>query len=477
MSLIARPRLFASLVLGGLASAASAENLTIGIGHQSQCTDTYTAGIIVKQLGLLEKYLPHEGKYKDISYTVDWKDYASGPPITNMMLADKLQFGVMGDYPLIVNGASFQQTESERSLYVSGTGYNLRGAGNGMVVPVASSAYSVQDLKGKSVSVPVGSAAWGMLLKALQDANLTDQVDIQNQSPPVGAANIAENKIAAHADFCPWSELLQYRGTGRMIYSGIQSGVPYLHGVVVRRDFAEKYPEIVVAMIKAVVAAGNWVREDPVRAAENLEKWTGVEKEVMYLYFSEGGVLTLDPTIKPQWIDALKRDHEVLAKGKNIPPLDFNQWIDDHYIRTAYKELGLNYEASLKQVVDPKEANASLPSEIWVDGKGIRSYPTLVGMMNAYSELQKTSAKINATYVYDTNTGVKLFGKSAFYVKSKDGALKAFLLKPDAEAFAKAQGAELVDFVQALARVSHVANAKAPPAPISQIIAVAEPQR
>jgi NitT/TauT family transport system substrate-binding protein len=453
--------LLAAFVLAGSASAASAEEITIGIGHQSQCTDTYSAGIIVKELGLLEKYLPHDGRYKNVKYDIVWKDYASGPPITNMMLADKLQFGVMGDYPLIVNGAKFQQTDSERSLYVSGTGYNLRGAGNGMVAPVASDIYGIEDLKGKSVSVPVGSAAWGMLLKALQDAGLTGQVDVQNQSPPVGAANIAANKISAHADFCPWAELLEYRGTGRMIYSGIQTGVPYLHGVVVRKDFAEKYPEIVVAMDKAVIAAGDWVRADPLRAATDLEKWTGVEKEVMYLYFSKGGILTLDPTIKPQWIKALEYDHSVLAKGKNIPPLDFEQWIDDRYIRTAYKEMGLDYDAALKQVVDPKMANASLPSEIWIDGKGIQSYDSVAKMLAAADAMKKAGTRINATYVYDTSTGVKLFGKTAFYAKSKDGLVKPFLLKHDADAFASGNGSQVMTFAQAMQSNAHLAAASA----------------
>ena len=36
-----------------------------------------------------------------------------------------------------------------------------------------------------------------------------------------------------------------------------------------------------------------------------MEKWTGVEKEVLYLYFSTGGHLTLDPTIKKQWVETL----------------------------------------------------------------------------------------------------------------------------------------------------------------------------
>ncbi|MCJ8340332.1 MAG: hypothetical protein MJK10_17850 [Pseudomonadales bacterium] len=112
------------------------ETIRIGIGHQSTCTDTYTAGIIVEQLKLFEKHLPISGKYKDVKFVLDWQDYTSGPPITQRMLANKIQIGVMGDYPLIVNGAKFQSTASLQTHYISRTGYNLRGSGNGIVVPV-----------------------------------------------------------------------------------------------------------------------------------------------------------------------------------------------------------------------------------------------------------------------------------------------------------------------------------------------------
>ena len=153
---------FLAAALVSTASIATSETISIAIGHQSMCTDTYTAGIVVKELGLLEKYLPTEGRYADVEYDVSWSDYSSGGPITNQMLANKLNFGVMGDYPLIVNGAKFQETDSLRTLYVAGTGYNLKGSGNAIVVPVESDLYSITDLEGAEVSTPVGSAAWGM---------------------------------------------------------------------------------------------------------------------------------------------------------------------------------------------------------------------------------------------------------------------------------------------------------------------------
>jgi sulfonate transport system substrate-binding protein len=442
-----------------LASSASAlhagETIRIAVGHQSMCTDTYTAGIVVKELKLLEKHLPKDGKYKDVTYDISWSDYSSGGPITNQMLANKLNFGVMGDYPLIVNGAKFQDTDSLRTLYVAGTGYNLKGSGNAVVVPVKSDIYEFSELKGKSVSTPVGSAAWGMLLKALQDHKIpVSKIQLKNQSPAVGAANIAAGKIDAHSDFCPWSELMEFRGTGRKIYDGSEAGVPYLHGVVVRKDFAEKYPEVVTAFIKAVYDAGKWIDADPMKATEMMEKWTGVEKEVLYLYFSKGGHLTLEPSIKTKWVDALKFNHGVLVREKAIPPLDFDKWITEKFVKAAYEELGADYAADKASLVDPAEANAGLPMEIWHAREGVSTYPDLASFLTAVAKFNSVGQKLNSTYVYDKETGLKLFGKTAFYVKSPEGKYATFLRKKDAEQYAASVKGSVIGFEEALASVA-----------------------
>jgi NitT/TauT family transport system substrate-binding protein len=448
---------FKSLLLGTafflsfIAPAAAGETVEIAIGHQSMCTDTYTGGIVIKELKLLEKHLPHDGKYAAATYNVSWSDYASGGPITNQMLAGKLHFGVMGDYPLVVNGSKFQETKSLRTLYVSGTGYNLKGAGNAIVVPVASNYYKLEDLKGRSISTPVGSASWGMLVKALQDKKMPlSSIELKNQAPAVGAANIAAGKIDAHSDFCPWSEIMEYRGTGRKIYDGSETGVPYLHGVVVRQDFAEKYPEIVTAFVKAVYDAGKWIDEDPMRATDLMEKWTGVEKEVLYLYFSKGGHLTLDPTIKQQWIDTLKFDHGVLASEKLASTLDLGNWITETYIRQAYAEMKLDYDAEKAKTVDTLVTNASRPLEIWHARDGIIQYPTIKAFLKAVAEFQATGAKLNSTYVYDKETGLKLFGKTAFYVQTPDGEFATFLRKGEAEVFAAKAKGKVVGFDEAV---------------------------
>ena len=165
-ALVGRALSSASLVAMGIAlacaNAAQAETIDIGIGTQDTTTNTVTGGIVIKQLHLLEKYLPHTGKYKDVTYNVTWQNATSGPPITNGMIAGKLQIGMMGDYPLLVNGATGHATHNDTEL-VAVIAYNAHGGGNGVVVPKNSPYYDLADLKGKRVSVPFGSAAHGML--------------------------------------------------------------------------------------------------------------------------------------------------------------------------------------------------------------------------------------------------------------------------------------------------------------------------
>jgi sulfonate transport system substrate-binding protein len=74
-----------------LAQPARAETVTIGIGTQDTTTNTATTGTVIRQLHLLEKYLPTDGKYANIKFEFEWQNFTSGPPVTNAMMADKLQ--------------------------------------------------------------------------------------------------------------------------------------------------------------------------------------------------------------------------------------------------------------------------------------------------------------------------------------------------------------------------------------------------
>lgn len=329
--------LLIAATMGFAPATASAETLEIGIGTQNTTTNTVTGGVVLKELGLLEKHLPKTGKYKDIQYKLSWQNATSGPPITNGMMANNIQIGMMGDYPLMVNGATGQATKNETQL-VAIIAYNAFGGGNGIVVHKESPFYELADLKGKNVSVPFGSAAHGMMLRALEKNGLPpDFWSLVSQSPEVGTTNLQEKRIDAHGDFVPFAELLPFRGFARKIYDGAETKSPTFHGVVVRKDFAEKYPEIVVAYIKSLMEANDWVRKNPKLAAEKIDEWTKISKEVAYIFLGPGGIHTLDPTIKTAWVDAVGANYAVLKKLNMIKELNIGAWVNDSYVRQAYK--------------------------------------------------------------------------------------------------------------------------------------------
>src|SRR5712671_457750 len=383
----------AALFCAGTAGAQT--TVTIGIGTQDTTTNTVTTGTIIRELKLFEKHLPKDGKYANVKFQLEWNNFTSGPPVTNGMMANKLQFGAMGDYPLVVNGFTFQSNPESRSQLIAVAAYNMFGSGNGLVVHKDSPYFELSDLKGKVVSVPFGSAAHGMVLKAMQDRGWpADYFQLVSQSPEVGSTNLQEKKIDAHADFVPFAELLPFRGFARKIFDGVETNLPTFHGVVVRTDFAEKYPEVVVAYLKAIIAANAWLRADPKLAAEKIQEWTGINKEVVYIFLGPSGNMTTDPTIKPPLIEAASADVKVLQSLGRMKEFDPKTWVDDGYLRKAYAELNMDYETQLKSTqnyeISGEDQFCKKPiseprksGEVWVDGESILPFSSATCTLGA----------------------------------------------------------------------------------------------
>src|SRR5437868_4013394 len=191
-----------ALVLG----SAQAETIRVAVGTQDTTINCATGGLLIRELKLLEKYLPHDGKYKDASYDIQWKNFTSGAPLTNEMVAGKLDFGAMADFPGSLNGVAFQKA-GRKSLFISVLSGSIKGSGNGIVVPVDSPVQSLSQLKGKTISVPFASTSHGMLLRAIeaQGWNPETDVNIITQAPEVAGPALQANRIEAHEDFVPFA--------------------------------------------------------------------------------------------------------------------------------------------------------------------------------------------------------------------------------------------------------------------------------
>ena len=444
-----------------LAQPAAAETVTLGIGTQDTTTNTVTAGVVIRQLHLFEKYLPKDGKYANIKFELEWQNFTSGPPVTNAMMANKLQIGMMGDYPLIVNGFTFDSNPESKSRLIGIAAYSLSGSGNGIVVHKDSPYYDLADLKGKLVSVPFGSAAHGMVLKAMQDRGYaSDFFQLVSQSPEVGSTNLQEKKIDAHADFVPFAELLPFRGFARKIFDGVEtncrpSTASSLAPTSPRNTPRSSSPYSQGADRRQPVAAR--------RSQARFRKNPGMDRH------QQGGRLYLP---RPQ------RQHDHRSDGQagadrcgrrrrqgaaefgRMKEFDPKKWVDDSSIRKAYAEMKLDYDAQLgstgnyeisgedafckKPITDPRKAG-----EVWVDDAGIMPFSSAACTLGAYADFKTKGKKINVAYVFDTTRGIKLFADQAFFAVG-NGEVALFLLKKDAEAYAAKISGKVLSFDDAV---------------------------
>jgi NitT/TauT family transport system substrate-binding protein len=463
---------FAASTLGAAhpRAATAAETIRIAIGTQDSTINCATGGLIIRELKLLERFLPHDGRYKDVAYDVSWKNFTAGAPLTGEMVAHKLDFGAMADFPSVLNGVAFKR-QGERSVFIAPLSSSPTGGGNGILVPLDSPVQSLAELKGKQISVPFGSASHGMLLRAVHELGWDPDRDvvITSQAPEVGGTFLKTGKIDAHADFVPFAELFPFRGFARKIYDGSTVGTPTEHGLLVAGAFADRYPELVVAFLKASLEADRLVAADPETYSELIHKVTGVEAEVSYMFHGPLGIQTRDFTIKPEIRKALVVAVETLKLLKKTDTtLDVDRWIDERFIKQAARELGLDYAARLASyakapltghdarsgaaIDDPK-----LAGQIWVKGEAkVRAYATPQSTLTALRELEKKKQAVRVAFVHDRETGLKLFANKAWYVEEAAGQpggqrerqrriIGAFLLKERAEAWAKSDAGRVVD--------------------------------
>ena len=438
--------------------------LRIAIGTQDQTVNTVTGGAVIREEKLLEKYLPKTGKYENVEYKIEWTSYTSGPPITNKMLANQIDIGMMGDFPSTINMTTFQQKgNGVKTIYIASLAYSPNGAGNAVMVPKNSSINTLNELRGKQVSVPFGSAAHGMLLKALRDVGIDPQKDLtlSSQSPEIGGSSLKTSQIDAHANFVPFGELFPFRGFARKIFDGAQTGIPTFHGVLVRSDFAKENPEVVVAYLKALLEADKMFREQPEAMATKIEKWCGVEREVVYMFLGPSGVQQINPAIRQVNFNALKNSVETLKQlgrlDTSVNPEDVTKWADDSYLRQAMKEIGLNYDdvanakdfvisgedaQTKEQIKDPKMA-----AQIWLKGNDkVMNFASIKNMMGMLQKLKAEGKQDQGViFVHDRSNGWKLLADNSFYVQNGN-EVSAFLTQKEAQDFAQKSGVKVVNF-------------------------------
>ncbi|CAM5542688.1 hypothetical protein SAVIM338S_04323 [Streptomyces avidinii] len=420
-------------------------SVTVTVGYQSKTINTVTAGTLLRSLGYFEQELAARGAKDGVTYEVDWQDYATGAPITAQMTAGKIDIGSMGDFPLLINAARGKELKQPTRL-VSVTGYNLRGGLNTVVTAPGSKLESLADLRGKKVSTSVGSAADGTLVRALQRAGIDPDKGIEklNQQPSVGASALQAGSADALSQFVAWPGQLAFEGRAKALYDGAELNLPTFHGVTVREKFAAGRvgSGVLDDFLRAQRKATEYLRTEPVAAAESVAKETGLPAEVVYLYNGANGIATFDPALRPELLAALKEDVPVLKAAKLVDSVDVDAFVDPAPLARVAAAGG----------AAPYAAAAPARPELW-----LRNQPRTQTFDSPKALLKALAgADARAAYVPDAVTGTLWFADKAVWV-AQGSELLAFVTPSGAKAYVAqhaASGARTVSFAEAGALAS-----------------------
>jgi NitT/TauT family transport system substrate-binding protein len=447
------------------ATSQSADTVDVVIGYQSKTINTVTAGTLLKAKGFLEKRLDDITKTTHVKYNVQWQDYDTGAPITAQMVAEKIDIGSMGDYPLLINGSKTQANERAKTELVSVTGYSPTGALNMVVVPPNSTDRAIGDLKGQKVSASVGSAGHGTLVRALANAGLDPAtgVEVLNQQPQVGASALESGQAQALSQFVAWPGLLVSQDKGKLLYDGAEGNYPTFHGVVVRRDYAGQHPEVLDAFLQAQLDATEFLNAHPLESAKIVADGSGLPQEVVYLYNGPGGT-SFDTTLKPSLVDALKGDVPYLKSIGDFADLDVAGFVSDDALRKAFGERGQDYDGALTSAANPSllsgrdpvcnvaVTDPKLAGELWLDGQDETQPAANPGcLLRAIREATARGQKVRSAYVPDAEFGTRWFADKSVWVRN-GAEYVPFDTTAGAQRYTGSHpGATVVDYQQALA--------------------------
>jgi len=214
---------------------------------------------------------------------------------------------------------------------------------------------SLKDLKGKTIATPFGSTSHYELIAALAGAGLNPaEAKILDMNPHDAFAAWTRKDIDAAYIWEPILGKMMASGGHVLMDSGTMAkrGYPTWDVGVVMKDFAKKYPEVVVNYLKAECQAIDYWHKNPKKTAALIAKELSLPLEETARTMKGTYMIPCDKQLTADYLGTTKK------KGKFVPTLMatakflksqnrlpavkakavYDNFINPSYLETAVKE-------------------------------------------------------------------------------------------------------------------------------------------
>lgn len=320
-------RLFAGAALAVAATAASAQDQSVTIGHFGNPTPFQIAvadGMIEEATG----------------WDVEFRQFASGTDVIAAMASGDIKLAELGSSPLAI--AASQGVDLQLFAIAQGIG-----KAESLAVRDGSGIEAPEDLTGKRVAVPVGSTAHFSLMGALQHWGIDpNDVTVMNMPPDQIAAAWSQDAVDAAFIWQPVQARILENGT-RLTDAGEVAGwgFPTFDGWVVASDFAAENPEFVKAFVDTLAQVNQTYLDDPSAFTPDSEpvrkiaSRTGAEADQIPGILEGFTFLTPAEMASDTWLggtapDAMKATAEFLREAGRIDAVadDYSAFVNADFV-------------------------------------------------------------------------------------------------------------------------------------------------
>ncbi len=226
--------------------------------------------------GLPIWYAEKAGWLKDAPFSSEFMLFASGAPQTEALAADQWDVGAMGTVPTMMAsmrygykliGISNEESETN-DLWVRPDSPLLKTKGSNPEYPAIYG--STADWKGKKILTTTVSTGHYALTATLNALGLKDNdVSIvhMEQGQAFTAFNAGEGDILQL--WAPLSYMAEAKGW-KKVSSGAAAKAAIVGGIGVRKDFAEKHPELVVQWLDSYMRGVEFMKNNPDQCVDPL---------------------------------------------------------------------------------------------------------------------------------------------------------------------------------------------------------------
>ncbi|ANE47126.1 hypothetical protein SY83_13615 [Paenibacillus swuensis] len=292
------------------------EKITVNIGYQG-------VGLLnlQQEKGWLEEAFAKAGA------EVKWSEFPSGPPHFEAIAADRLDFGLVGNGPVIAGQAGGVQF---KEIAVLSDGKR----GDSIIVHGDSGIKRISDLKGKKVAVAKGSSAYTFVYRAaVKDGLKPSDIDLIQLQPDEAQAAFASKAVDAWAIWEPYVSIAQQQGAV-LLANGKQLDLASPSFAIVRTEFAKEHPELVKLFLSEYKKGLDWQQE---HLDEAVELYAGLKKIEPALMKSI--IEKQNPIVEPVSDAYLKAQQEtadlLFDTGGIKKKIDVKEVVDNTFVQEA----------------------------------------------------------------------------------------------------------------------------------------------